>query len=195
MVKTYEELLAAQTELAHFNPNHDPKNGQFAKKSGGIRLGAKRYTNPDGSLNEKGKARYESEIRKNKLKKKDQRVKDEDVERVLKDPNRWDREDTEGLQRISEAGEKLVRSASDIERSTRPKAKKFDLSNMTDAELRAKINRWQMEDTYTRLATERSETVSKGRKMVQDILAAAGPTLAITSSALGIAVAIKKLKE
>ena len=31
MVKTYEELLAAQTELAHFNPNHDPKTGKFAK--------------------------------------------------------------------------------------------------------------------------------------------------------------------
>lgn len=30
-LRTYEELLAAQTELAHFNANHDPKNGQFAK--------------------------------------------------------------------------------------------------------------------------------------------------------------------
>ena len=29
-MRTYEELLAVQTELAHFNPNHDPSNGQFA---------------------------------------------------------------------------------------------------------------------------------------------------------------------
>lgn len=29
MVRTYEELLAAQTELIHFNPNHDPNTGQF----------------------------------------------------------------------------------------------------------------------------------------------------------------------
>lgn len=36
MTRTYEELLAAQTELAHFNPFHNPKNGQFAKKNGGI---------------------------------------------------------------------------------------------------------------------------------------------------------------
>lgn len=35
-MRTYEELLAAQTELAHFNPNHDPRNGQFAKSVGGI---------------------------------------------------------------------------------------------------------------------------------------------------------------
>lgn len=33
-MRTYEELLAAQTELAHFNPNHDPRNGQFSKSSG-----------------------------------------------------------------------------------------------------------------------------------------------------------------
>ena len=31
----YEDMLAAQTELAHFNPFHNPKNGQFAKKNGG----------------------------------------------------------------------------------------------------------------------------------------------------------------
>lgn len=181
--------------LIHFNPNHDPKTGQFAKKNGGMRLGAKRYTNPDGSLNEKGLRRYEAEIKKNKLKKKDQRVKDDDVERVLKDPNRWDREDTEGLQKISEASEKLVRSASDIEKYTRPKPKSFDLSKMTDAELRSQINRWQMEDTYARLANDRDGSVSKGRKMVQDVLDFAGPTLAVTSSALAIAVAIKKLRE
>jgi hypothetical protein len=181
--------------LIHFNPNHDPKTGQFAKKGGGLRFGAKRYTNPDGSLNKRGKARYESEVKKNRLKKKDQRVKLEDEERVLKDPNRWDREDTEGLQKISEAGEKVVRSASEIERITRPKAKKFDLSNMTDAELRSQINRWQMEDTYSRLASDRSGSVSKGRKIVQDILEYAGPTLALSSSALAIAVSIKRLKE
>lgn len=36
MARTYEELLSAQTELAHFNPNHDPRNGQFAKGHGGV---------------------------------------------------------------------------------------------------------------------------------------------------------------
>lgn len=33
-MRTYEELLAAQTELAHFKPNHDPRNGQFASGNG-----------------------------------------------------------------------------------------------------------------------------------------------------------------
>lgn len=33
-MRTYEELLAAQTELAHFNPNHDPNIGRFSANSG-----------------------------------------------------------------------------------------------------------------------------------------------------------------
>ena len=179
--------------LIHFNPNHDPKTGQFAKNSG-IKVGKAKYVNEDGSLTEKGQARYEAEIRKNRLKKKDQRVKLDDEETVLKDPDRWVREDTENLKKISESGEKLVKSASEIERVTRPKAKDFDLSEMSDADLRAQINRWQMEETYARLMTNRAETVSSGRKMVQNVLDYAGPTLAITSSALGIALAIKQLK-
>lgn len=32
-MRTYEELLSAQTELMHFNPNHDPKTGRFAKST------------------------------------------------------------------------------------------------------------------------------------------------------------------
>lgn len=34
-MRTYEELLASQTELAHFNQNHDPSTGQFAKAGSG----------------------------------------------------------------------------------------------------------------------------------------------------------------
>lgn len=43
MVKTYEELLAAQTELAHFNEKHDSL-GRFAKKSGGSSLDSRSKT-------------------------------------------------------------------------------------------------------------------------------------------------------
>ena len=39
-MRTYEELIAAQTELAHFNQNHDPRNGQFAKGHGGTNSSA-----------------------------------------------------------------------------------------------------------------------------------------------------------
>lgn len=39
-MRTYEELLAAQTELAHFNPNHDPLTGRFSANSGASTNGA-----------------------------------------------------------------------------------------------------------------------------------------------------------
>lgn len=32
---TYEEMLASQTELAHFNQNHDPSTGRFSKSKFG----------------------------------------------------------------------------------------------------------------------------------------------------------------
>jgi hypothetical protein len=183
--------------LIHFNPNHDPSTGRFSKGRGtwAHKIGKKKYINDDGSLTIKGQERYEAEVKKNRMKKKDQRVKLDDEESVLKDPNRWVREDLENTKKISEASEKIVKSASDIERLTRPKTKSFDLSNMTDADLRAQINRWQMEDTYARLASDRADTVSNGRKIVKDILEYAGPTLALTSSALAIALAIKQLKD
>ena len=41
-MRTYEELLAAQTELAHFNPNHDPRNGQFTSDQKGTLNAAKK---------------------------------------------------------------------------------------------------------------------------------------------------------
>lgn len=42
MGRTYEEMLASQTELAHFNPNHDPSTGRFAKSRFGAALNRRR---------------------------------------------------------------------------------------------------------------------------------------------------------
>jgi cysteine synthase len=84
-----------------------------------------------------------------------------------------------------------------IERSSRPTTTqiKMDLSNMSDKEMRDKINRELLERQYNNLFAEVSQpTVSKGREIVNSTLSTAGTALAITSSALGIALAIKELK-
>ena len=70
------------------------------------------------------------------------------------------------------------------------RSRKTDLSKMTDDELRAKVNRMNLEQQYDRLSS--SET-SRGRSYVDDTLSIAGSALAITSSALGIALAMKQL--
>ena len=71
----------------------------------------------------------------------------------------------------------------------------MDLSKMTDKEMRDRINRELLERQYNNLFAEDSApAVSKGRKYVSKTLDAAGSVLAVGSSALGIALAIKELK-
>ena len=77
----------------------------------------------------------------------------------------------------------------------KPIKRRMNLSKMTDQELKQSINRELLERQYNDLfgKTENAE-ISKGRKYVRDILNAAGTVLAIGSSALSIALAIKELK-
>ena len=55
-MRTYEELLAAQTELAHFNDKHDPSTGQFAKKGAGS-------SNSSDASNARRDARYKKNVK------------------------------------------------------------------------------------------------------------------------------------
>ena len=73
-----------------------------------------------------------------------------------------------------------------------PKVPKMDLSNMTDQQMREQINRAILEQQYNNMFNPKRE--SKGREYVSRILDSAGNVLAITSSALGIALAIKELR-
>jgi hypothetical protein len=66
-------------------------------------------------------------------------------------------------------------------------ASKIDVSQMSDAELRNRINRMNMERQYKQL---QAEQISKGRGRVSGILSTAGDVLAIGASAASIAVAI-----
>ena len=71
----------------------------------------------------------------------------------------------------------------------RKKAK--DMSNMSDQDLRERVNRLNMEEQYSKLT---SKEMSKGQRYVKNTLEVVGPSLAITSSALAIALAIKQMK-
>ena len=67
---------------------------------------------------------------------------------------------------------------------------------MSDKELRDQINRALLEQQYNKLFADTSTAqVSKGRMILQDTLDVAGSVLAITGSALSIALAIKKLND
>lgn len=158
----------------------------------GMKWGVRRYQNPDGTLTEKGKARYERDQREQAAKKKDNRI---DVSEP--DPKRWVKEDIERSKKLVDVSSDITRQAQNLERDSRqkPQRKKLDLSKMSDKELRDKINRELLEEQYNKMFAEvEPSKASKGRKFVAAALSVSGTVLATTSSALGIALAIKELR-
>lgn len=155
----------------------------------GQKWGVRRYQNKDGSLTAIGKKRHDRDISENNAKKKDNRI-------VIDGPDakRWVREDISRSKKIVDSSNDMVKQLKDIEESSRPKSRKrLDLSNMTDKELRDRINRANLERQYNEMFAEPTR-VSKGRQYVRSFLEGAGTTLAVGSSALAIALAWKELK-
>ena len=158
----------------------------------GMKWGVRRYQNADGSLTDAGKRRYESDAIANAKKKKDNRLPEEG----LKDPNRWVKEDRERTKRVVDSTNQMAGNLKTLnDKSMKIQARrteKMDLSKMTDQEMREQINRAMLEEQYDDMFNPKK--VYSGREVVSDTLDMAGSVLAITSSALGIALAIKELK-
>ena len=156
----------------------------------GMKWGVRRYQNRDGSLTAEGRKRYNRDIAENLAKKKDSRI-----DTSSPDPNRWVREDIERSKRVIDSGSDLIRQAKSIERDTSPKStkKRLNVSNMSDKELRDKINRELLERQYSDIFGEEAK-VSRGRQFTRETLEIAGTALAATSSVLGIMLALKQLK-
>lgn len=158
----------------------------------GMKWGIRRYQNADGSLTDAGKRRYSTDVAANAKKKKDNRLPEES----LNDPNRWVKEDRERTKRVVDSGSQMAGNLKTLnDKSMRIQARrtpKMDLSKMTDQEMREQINRAMLEKQYDDMFNPKK--VYSGREAVSDTLEIAGSVLTITSSALGIALAIKELK-
>lgn len=158
----------------------------------GMKWGVRRYQNKDGTLTSAGKKRYDRDVQTNLSKKKDSRI-----DTSKPDPKRWVKEDTERKKRTVDTSADLVKQVQNIEKETRPKStkQKMDLSEMTDKEMRDRINRELLENQYNNLfAPETSPKISKGRDFAKKTLDVAGTALALTGSSLAIALAIRELK-
>jgi hypothetical protein len=153
-------------------------------------VGKRRYQSKDGELTDFGKKRLERDIRENEAKKKDNRIT---IDKDNPDVSRWVKEDIKRSKEIVDASSTMVKELKNIERQipTKPKVK-MDLSHMTDQQMRSEINRAMLERQYNDMFAP--QNTSRGREYVKEILSYAGSTLAITSSALGIALAIKELR-
>lgn len=158
----------------------------------GQKWGIRRYQNKDGSLTSKGQARYDRDKRENAAKKKENRI---DLSEP--DPKRWVREDLERSKKTVDATDNLVKEMRKLEQNTttKPVSKRMDLSQMSDKEMRERINRELLERQYNQLFAETpSAQVSKGREALRTTLEVAGSVLVIAGSSLSLALAIKELK-
>lgn len=155
----------------------------------GMKWGVRRYQNKDGSLTPAGKKRYDRDVNENNAKKKDNRI-------VIDGPdaNRWVKEDVKRAKGVVDSSQDMVRELNNINNRTRSKSKRqtMDLSNMSDQEMRNKINRAMLEKQYNDMFAP--QKTSKGKAYASKVLETTGTVLAIGSSALGIALAVKELK-
>lgn len=154
----------------------------------GMKWGKRRYQNKDGSLTTAGKKRMYKEMYSLDGAEAKERKK------YNADPDKWVKDDLGKSRRLTDESKRMtdeLKRANEMAIKNRPKTK-MDLSSMTDKQMRDEINRALLERQYNDMFAP--QNTSKGREHVGRILETAGSTLAITSSALGIALAIKELK-
>lgn len=156
----------------------------------GMKWGVRRYQNKDGTLTAAGKKRMYREMFDDESKDLKERKK------YIASSDRWVKEDLERSKRLADESTNMARNSKNLSDSigrAANKKKSMDLSNMTDKEMRDQINRALLERQYTDMFAEPTR-VSRGTEYVSRTLDVAGNALAVTASALGIALAIKQLK-
>ena len=168
----------------------------------GMKWGERRYQNKDGTLTAAGRKRYARDAYEKgyvnedssgvRYKVSGKKNKREDL-RV--EAGRYVREDLERSKKLADESTSMARNTKNLTDSISRASKKpkMDLSNMTDQEMRNQINRAMLERQYNDIFAEPTKA-ARGREHLSQILDIGGNALAVTASALGIALAIKQLK-
>ena len=161
----------------------------------GMKWGVRRYQNKDGSLTAEGKKRAR-DMTDDELTSKVRRMNlEKSYNRLSKDTA--PKSKVEKTKKVVDASSELINQARKLDRETQPKPtkKRMDLSEMSDQQLREKINRENLERQYNDLfGKESTPSVSKGRQYLTQTLETVGTVLTVGSSALAIALAVKELK-
>lgn len=167
----------------------------------GMKWGVRRYQNKDGTLTDAGKKRYARDAREKEFNKYDEQTgqyykqskkngrTDLDV-----DATRYVTEDIQRTKRLTDASAQMTRELQNVNSKATKRdlqKNKMDLSEMSDKEMRDQINRAILERQYNDMFNPVNE--KRGRERASEILETAGSVLMVTSSALGIALAIKEL--
>lgn len=141
----------------------------------GMKWGVRRYQNKDGTLTAAGKKRYDAEVEKIKAR-----------EKVIKNYKRTQAkfDKLEAKRKELDEAEKLIKEREDKAKNrgntSRPTPKKTkSIKDMSDDELREVISRLDLEKRYSDLVKNNaSQSPSKGRKFVEDVISSAGSNIA-----------------
>jgi hypothetical protein len=161
----------------------------------GQKWGIRRYQNEDGSLTEEGLRRYahvdpDSDEYKNK------------TEQEKSEIHRQGAVNYRSAAKQAEATEQVLGSAKNLtsfaaqlaETHKGSKAIRKDYSDLSDEELRNRVNRLNLERSYGDLTGD-TKYVMTGREKVHEVLQSAGAVLGIAGSAVGIYIALKGYKQ
>lgn len=150
----------------------------------GMKWGVRRYQNKDGSLTPAGQRRQDRDT---------SGMSEKNRRKYSPDANKWVKEDMERSRNVANEGRNLANNLKTInDKSMKKKSKPdIDLSTMSDKEMREAINRKFLERQYMDVCVP--QNVSKGRERASRILETTGDVLAVTASAIGVAVGIKTL--
>ncbi len=162
----------------------------------GQRWGVRRFQNKDGTLTSEGKRRAGQNVKDMPDDELSSQVKRLNLEKQYKKLSKEDAGPTklESAKRAVDSASGMLNQAKNMSRSTTKKVRP-DLSKMSDKDLRDLITRENLERQYTDLFGKEAASVSRGKKIVDGILEYGGGVLAVGSSALGIAMAIKELRK
>lgn len=166
----------------------------------GMKWGVRRYQNSDGTLTNAGKNRYYREADKAGYKETSgtgaryKTTKKGKVERYDANPDKWVKDDWTRSRKLADESSKMAGTLKNMtDKSIKSnRIKKMDLSSMSDKQMRDEINRAMLERQYNEMFAPRQST--KGREFASKFFETAGDMLAVTGTALGIALAVKELR-
>lgn len=163
----------------------------------GMKWGVRRYQNPDGTRTNAGKRRYRTDARQRNqnAKKLTNEQLSESIKRksLEKQYNRLNKSTKlEDTKRLLDSSSTLVSQTKNITKQIPSNKSRIDLSKMSDAQLRAQVNRLNLERQYESLSY--TSDISQGKQFLSNVLESAGVALAMGASALSVALAIKQLK-
>lgn len=129
----------------------------------GMKWGIRRYQNKDGSLTPAGIKRYNREVQK--LKDREASIKAK--EKAKKYQDKLDKKKSELDDREAALKGGSPKKSASKPAATNKQGLSKSIKDMSDAELRAVVNRMQLEQQYRSLAPQQ---VSKGKKFVDSVL-------------------------